>query len=64
MSELIETGSTKMRLPFWNKHAYAVPRPEGPWADIFDVTAGVGGGDPIPRLIIECDQDDRWEAIA
>lgn len=61
MTELYDQGVRKMRLPFWNKHAYAVPRPEGPWADVYDVGAGIGGGDPIPMLVGQCDQDDRWE---
>jgi hypothetical protein len=61
MSELIEAGYSRMRLPFWNALAYAVPRPDGPWADIYDVLNGVGGGDPAAVLIGECDKHNDWE---
>lgn len=63
MSELISQGVTRMRLPSWNQHAYAEPRPAGPWADVYDVMAGIGGGDPVPVLIGECDRDSRWEQV-
>lgn len=63
MSELIEQGITKMRLPGWNEHAYAVPRPTGPWADVYDVMEGVGGGTPTCRLIGECDCYTTWEPV-
>jgi hypothetical protein len=61
MTELAARGVTKMRLLGWNEHAFAVPRPEGPWADIYDVLHGVGGGEPVPVLIMTCDEDSRWE---
>lgn len=48
MTELISQGVEKMRLPAWNKHAFVVPRPEGPWADLYDAGAGIGGGEPVP----------------
>jgi len=64
MIELIDRGVTRMRLPFWNQHAYAEPNLIGPWAKIYDVTAGIGGGEPISMLIGECDLDTRWEPIA
>lgn len=64
MSELISRNVTRMRLPFWNPHAYAEPRPAGPWADIYDVTAGIGEGSPVPVLIGECDKDNRWEPVS
>ncbi|MDP9222686.1 MAG: hypothetical protein M3P18_02315 [Actinomycetota bacterium] len=63
MSDLIEAGVQKMRLPFWNPHAYAVPRPVGPWADTYDMLAGIGSGDPVAVLIIECDLHDNWEPV-
>jgi hypothetical protein len=63
MTELISQGVMKMRLPMWNEHAYAVPRPEGPWADLYDVLHGVGGGEPVPVLIAMCDEDPRWEPV-
>ena len=53
-----------MRLPHWNRHAYVQPRAEGPWADLYDVGAGIGGGEPLAVLIAQCDQDDRWERAA
>jgi hypothetical protein len=61
MTELCDRGIRKMRLPMWNEHAFAVPRPEGPWADIYDVGAGIGSGDPVPVLIAVCDEDTRWK---
>jgi hypothetical protein len=62
MSELIEAGCTRMRLPFW-RVAYAVPRPVGPWCDIYDVKAGIDTGEPMAVMIANCDSDDRWEPI-
>jgi hypothetical protein len=61
MSELASQGVTRMRLPMWGRHAYAQPHLTGPWADIYDVLHGVGGGKPVVMLITECDADDRWE---
>ncbi len=61
MTELADRGVGKMRLPMWNEHAFAVPRPEGPWADLYDAGAGIGGGEPVPVLIAMCDADSRWE---
>lgn len=60
MSDLIDAGVSKMRLPQWAV-GYAVPREAGPWVDIYDVNAGIGSGAPIAILIGVCDQDDRWE---
>lgn len=62
MTELINEGVTKMRLPNW-RVAYAVPRSEGPWADVFDVEAGIGSGDPIPVLIGQCNGYHTWEPV-
>lgn len=56
VSELMAQGVCRMRLPFWNEHAYVEPREVGPWADLHDV------GSQLPVLISECDQDNRWEA--
>jgi hypothetical protein len=61
MTALIEQGHARMRLPFWNEFAYAAPRETGPWADVYDVGAGIGGGAPVPVLIGMCDEDNRWE---
>jgi hypothetical protein len=62
MTELAGQGVRRMRLPAWNEHAFAVPRAEGPWADLYDVGAGIGNGEPVPVLIAKCDEDPRWEA--
>ena len=61
VTQLASQGVTRMRLPSWNEHAYLHPRPEGPWADLYDVLAGIGGGNPVPVLIAVCDEDNRWE---
>jgi hypothetical protein len=58
MTELTDQGCRMMRLPGWNEHAYAAPRRSGPWADIYDAGAG-----PVPVLIAECDEDNRWEPV-
>jgi len=58
-SELAATGVRKMRLPAWHA-AYLVPNETGPWAKLYDVNYGIGGGQPLDVLLIECDQDDRW----
>jgi hypothetical protein len=63
MSDLIDSGCMKMRLPNWAV-GYAVPRPAGPLADVFDVLAGIGGGEPIPILIVECDRHTNWEPMS
>ena len=55
VTELLEQGVKRMRLPFWNDFAYIEPRAEGPWADIHDVDGSV-----TPFLIAECDRDNRW----
>lgn len=61
MTELIDQGCARMRLPIWNPFAYAVPRRVGPWVDLYDLGQGIGGGMPMPLLIGFCDQDNRWE---
>jgi hypothetical protein len=61
MTELIEQGVTRMRLPFFNPWAYAEPRSEGPWADIYDSALGVTPGGPVPILIAQCDMYDTWQ---
>ncbi len=61
MTQLIGRGVTRMRLPFWNEHAYAEPNETGPWAKVYDVGAGIGGGEPMSVLIGTCDDDNRWE---
>ena len=61
MTELYKTGVSRMRLPKWNQHAYVEIPDEGPWAKLFDVLAGIGGGEPIPVLIAECDLETGWE---
>jgi len=54
VSDLIEQGVLRMRLPHWNATAYLEPRDIGPWADLYDV------GTQTPVLIGQCDLDDRW----
>lgn len=61
-SELQQQGISKMRLPQWNPHAYLDVPSDGPWAQLFDVSAGIGGGRPIPMLLMDCDRHDDWEA--
>lgn len=60
MSELIDQGVNKMRLPIW-RTAYAIPNEIGPWAKIYDVLAGIGEGEPIDMLIGQCDLHTDWE---
>lgn len=60
-SELSKQGTRKMRLPNWNEHAYLEVSEDGPWAKLFDVLAGIGGGEPIPMLIADCDRHKNWE---
>jgi hypothetical protein len=62
-TELRARGIKKMRLPRWNEHAYLEVPDAGPWARLFDVGAGIGGGQPIPMLLVDCDRHHDWEAI-
>jgi hypothetical protein len=63
MTELISQEARRMRLPGWNDEAYAEPRLDGPWADLYDIGAGIGGGSPVTVLIVDCDMDSRWEPV-
>lgn len=63
---LVAAGHCRLRLPFWNEHAYIEPDvlpagQIGPWCSVYDVGAGVGGGEPLRILTLVVDQDDRWE---
>ena len=62
VSELLAQGHTRMRLPMWAT-AYAEQWGNGPWMHIYDICNGIYIGDPVAVLIIECDQDDRWEPV-
>lgn len=64
IDELLSQGHTKIRLPRWNEHAYLTIREDGVWADLFDVLAGIGGGDPVPMLVAECAEHTDWVAVA
>ena len=61
LSELAAQGVEKMRLPFWNRHAYATPNKVGPWVMVYDVLNGVDSGKPVAVLISMCDEHDTWE---
>lgn len=62
MSQLIDQGVQRMRQPHWQL-GYAEPRETGPWADVYDVGAGIGGGQPLAVLIGQCDEHDNWEPM-
>jgi hypothetical protein len=62
-SQLAEQGVEKMRLPNWNEHAYLKVWAEGPWCELYDVLAGIGGGQPIPILLIDADKHNNWEPV-
>jgi hypothetical protein len=63
-SQLAEQGIEKMRLPNWNEHAYLYVPSDGPWAKLYDVLAGIGGGQPIPILLIDADRHDNWVPVS
>ncbi len=67
IDELHAQGHTRLRLPWWNEHAYAevyedpATKALGPWVKVYDVLAGVGSGEPKAVAIWECDTHNEWE---
>lgn len=60
---LKDEGHEKVRLPRWNEHAYLDISGDGAWATLYDVLAGIGGGEPIPVSMADCAQHDTWEPV-
>lgn len=66
IDDLHHQGHLRIRLPWWNKHAYAelyeVPSSGalGPWVRVYDVLHGIGGGEPIELGIWDADKHDEW----
>lgn len=62
LDELVDAGHDKVRLPFWNRFAYLQIREGAVWCDLYDVLAGIGGGEPVPLLVgVETGAYTTWE---
>lgn len=68
VDELGRQGVEKMRLPFWNEHAYITLNCDGT-ANLYDVGCGIKGPDSLLEagtpLIVSIDllrQHDEWVA--